>query len=70
MRNPLFVVRDGEGAIKYLSGVFPFSDRAVLSPALLLLDLNWSTINRTAGPPATIPLMEDTQSTESQSEVS
>jgi len=38
--NPLFVVRDGEEAINYLSGVFPFSDRVCFPiPALLLLDL-------------------------------
>jgi CheY-like chemotaxis protein len=138
VRNPLFVVRDGEEAINYLSGVFPFSDRVCFPiPTLLLLDLKlpradgfdvlrwlktqpdlasmrvivltssedirdvtkayqlgansflvkpldfhntlalvetitdyWSTINKTAGPPATIPLLEDIQSTESQSGVS
>jgi len=38
--NPLFVVRDGQEAIDYLSGVFPFSDRVRFPmPALLLLDL-------------------------------
>jgi CheY-like chemotaxis protein len=40
IRNPLFVVRDGQEAIDYLSGVFPFSDRDRFPiPALLLLDL-------------------------------
>jgi len=40
IRNPLFVVRDGEEAINYLSGTFPFSDRGRFPvPALLLLDL-------------------------------
>lgn len=40
IRNPLFVVRDGEEAINYLTGVFPFSDRERFPiPALLLLDL-------------------------------
>jgi len=40
IRNPLFVVRDGEEAINYLSGVFPFSDRVCFPiPALPLLDL-------------------------------
>jgi CheY-like chemotaxis protein len=38
--NPLFVVRDGQEAIDYLAGVFPFSDRERFPmPALLLLDL-------------------------------
>jgi CheY-like chemotaxis protein len=40
IRNPLFVVRDGQEAIDYLTGVFPFSDRDRFPiPALLLLDL-------------------------------
>jgi CheY-like chemotaxis protein len=40
IRNPLFVVRDGQEAIDYLSGIFPFSDRDRFPiPALLLLDL-------------------------------
>jgi CheY-like chemotaxis protein len=38
--NPLFVVRDGQEAIDYLTGIFPFSDRVRFPmPALLLLDL-------------------------------
>jgi CheY-like chemotaxis protein len=40
IRNPLIVVRDGEEAINYLTGVVPFSDRERFPiPALLLLDL-------------------------------
>jgi len=40
IRNPLFIVRNGEEAINYLSGVGRFSDRLHYPlPALLLLDL-------------------------------
>jgi CheY-like chemotaxis protein len=46
IRNPLFVVRDGEEAINYLSGVFPFSDRVSFPiPALLLLDLKMPRVD-------------------------
>jgi CheY-like chemotaxis protein len=38
--NPLQVVRDGEEAVAYLSGLFPYADRERHPlPALLLLDL-------------------------------
>ncbi len=38
--NPLFIVRDGEEAINYLSGTGRFADRAQYPfPALFLLDL-------------------------------
>src|SRR6266481_5133865 len=40
IRNPLFIVRDGEEAINYLSGTARFADRAQFPlPALFLLDL-------------------------------
>jgi CheY-like chemotaxis protein len=40
IQNPVQVVRDGEEAINYLSGMNPYSDRAKYPlPALLLLDL-------------------------------
>lgn len=40
IRNPLFIVRNGEEAINYLTGVARFSDRSQYPlPALLLLDL-------------------------------
>ena len=40
IRNPLFIVRNGEEAINYLTGVARFSDRRQYPlPALLLLDL-------------------------------
>jgi CheY-like chemotaxis protein len=40
IRNPLFVVRNGEEAINYLAGLGCFSDRLLYPlPALLLLDL-------------------------------
>jgi CheY-like chemotaxis protein len=46
IRNPLFVVRDGEEAMNYLSGVFPFSDRVSFPmPALFLLDLKMPRVD-------------------------
>src|SRR6266436_5952779 len=40
IHNPVFIVRDGEEAINYLSGVGRYSNRNVYPlPALLLLDL-------------------------------
>jgi CheY-like chemotaxis protein len=40
IRNPLFVVRDGEEAIEYLSGIGPFADRLQYPiPALFILDI-------------------------------
>jgi len=44
--NPLNVVKDGEEAIKYLSGVDPYSDRKIHPiPILLLLDLRLPKIS-------------------------
>jgi CheY-like chemotaxis protein len=44
--NPLFIVRDGEEAINYLTGVFPFSDRVRFPiPSLLLLDLKMPRVD-------------------------
>jgi len=46
IRNPLFVVRDGQEAIDYLTGVFPFSDRDRFPvPSLLLLDLKMPRVD-------------------------
>src|SRR5690349_8161125 len=46
IHNPLFVVRDGQDAIDYLSGVFPFSDRDRFpNPGLLLLDLKMPRVD-------------------------
>jgi CheY-like chemotaxis protein len=40
IHNPLFIVRDGEDAINYLSGTGRYADRAQFPlPALFLLDL-------------------------------
>ena len=40
IRNPLFIVRDGEEAINYLSGTGRFADRTQYPlPAMFLLDL-------------------------------
>jgi CheY-like chemotaxis protein len=44
--NPLFVVRDGEEAINYLTGIFPFSDRVRFPiPVVLLLDLKMPRVD-------------------------
>jgi Response regulators consisting of a CheY-like receiver domain and a winged-helix DNA-binding domain len=46
IRNPLCVVRNGEEAIDYLSGIGQFSDRASYPfPILLLLDLKMPRMN-------------------------
>jgi CheY-like chemotaxis protein len=46
LANPLQIVRDGEEAIAYLSGVGRYSDREKFPfPILLLLDLNMPRLN-------------------------
>jgi CheY-like chemotaxis protein len=46
LRNPLFVVRDGEEAISYLSGTGKYSNRAEYPlPDLLLLDLKMPRVD-------------------------
>jgi CheY-like chemotaxis protein len=44
--NPLFVARDGQEAVDYLSGDGPYADRKTFPlPSLLLLDLKMSRLN-------------------------
>ena len=44
--NPIFIVRDGEQAIKYLKGVGTYSDRSHYPfPCLMLLDLKMPKVD-------------------------
>lgn len=46
VKNPLFVTRDGEEAIKYLAGTAPYDNRAQYPlPGLFLLDLKMPRVN-------------------------